>query len=114
MAKIYAQHFPVVYQSSASILAAACPSGSMVCNGYTTLVGLVYTGCTPDSACSFTVDQSSDYGATWDQRTATCVITACTSASFSFGIVGNAVKVTMRSNACNLNPFRVVWQLRPV
>ncbi len=114
MAKIYVQHFPVVLQSSASILAATCPSGSMVCNGYSRLIGLVFAGCALDTACSLTVDQSSDYGATWDMRTASCTITTDVSASFSFSIIGNAVKVTLRSNACDINPFRTAWQLCPV
>ena len=114
MGKIYTQKFPVVLQSSASILAATCPSGSMACNGYSTLLGGIWAGCLLDAACSVTVDQSFDGGLTWDQRTATCVISTCVSASFSFAIVGNAVKVTIRSSTCNINPLRYLWQLRPV
>lgn len=113
MAKIYVQKFPVVFQSAASFLSTACPSGSALCNGYSRLIGVLYAGCTMDAGSGLVVEQSADGGTNWDIRGASS-ISASSGSSFSFEIVGNAVRVTARSSACNVNPFRTLWQLRPI
>lgn len=113
MAKIYVQKFPAVLVSSASFVATACPSGSMLCGGYSRIVGIVYAGCTMDTGSAIRVEQSADKGTNWDYKTEYSM-SACSGSAFSINIVGNAVRVTMRSSTCNVNPFRTLWQLCPV
>ncbi len=113
MAKIYVQNFPTVFQSSASFLSTACPSGSAISNGYARIIGVAYAGCTMDAASGISVYQSADGGSNWDY-VSQWSLSASSGSAFSIEIVGDAVKVIVRSSTCNVNPFRTLWQLRPV
>lgn len=113
MSKIHAQNFPIVLLSSASFLSTACPSGSFLSKGYARIVGIVYGGCTMDAGSAIRIEQSSDLGVNWDFKTEYSM-SACSGSAFSIEIIGNAVRVTARSSTCDVNPFRTLWQLRPV
>lgn len=114
MAKIYAQNFPIVFQSTASLAAAGSTSGSLICNGYATLQGLFLTDASTQTGSGLQVQQSADYGVTWDYTSASDAVAASIITACSAEIFGNAVKVTWRNGADAASTPRILFQLRPV
>lgn len=116
MSKIYVQHFPVVWQTSASLASSgSLGSASIICNGYSRLVGIaIASGSGKDSASAIYIKQSADSGVNWDFTTS-CALSACSGSAFSVEIVGNAVQVEYRGDTtASTTAFRTLWQLRPV
>lgn len=114
MSKIFVQSSPEVWSRSACITGStSVNSGSFYTEGYTKLVGMVYSGASAASINGLKISQSSDYGANYDYSTSYAQ-SACSGSGYSIEIVGNAAKIEFYTDADGANPFRTSWRLRPV
>lgn len=114
MGKIYVQKMPAVLSSTASLASSASISGSLVCDGYSVLIGGVYSSASGKAASSLVIEQSFDEGTNWDLVTACATVSELTSSSRKDDIIGNAVRVTYRNGADAASVFRVHWMVRPI
>ena len=114
MAKLYAQKFTTVASHSGTLAAAGSSSGSMVCDGYSRLVGFLYTSCALESASGLRVEQSMDYGSHWDLVSASDTVDGSATAACNTEIVGNAVRVTWKMGGATADAVRCRFMLKPV
>ena len=116
MSKIYAQHFPVLASCiSGCLVDSASFSASLVCNGYSKVIGFIRTDAASLAAASgFMVRQSMDYGKNWDYVAACDTLAVNGSAACSIEIIGNAVQLWVHNGDVASSAFRTLWQLRPI
>ena len=116
MSKLYVQQTETVLSSSAILLATGSISGSLTCEGYAKLVGIVYSSMSAAAGAGSGVNvmQSLDYGANWDALSASNPIKAVTGSTFDIPIYGNAIKVQIWNGASSASVFRTNWYLRPI
>ena len=115
--KLYIQNVPVVWQTTASVVASGSTSGSVLCAGYARLVGTFYANASAagGTGSGLHITQSPDYGTNWDIITASYPITASAASSFDVAVVGNAVKVQVWNGVTEAASLMRAWfVLRPV
>ena len=100
---------------SGSLDSSGSTSGSTYSQGFSRIVGAVYTDASSVAGSGLTVRQSLDLGQNWDYITA-CQIAACSAcdSAFSIEIVGDAVKVDYINGATTASNVRIKWYLKPV
>lgn len=113
MAKIFAQKTETVLNSTAALGAGASISGSLVCEGFAKIMGLVVTNASLDDASSIRIYQSLSHGASWDQQ-GDFILTACSGSPYTCPLYGNAVKVLIKNGAGAASIFRTNWYLLPI
>jgi hypothetical protein len=114
MSRLYAQATPVVFQFSGSLAANASTSGSLYCQGFSTLTGGLFTSDSTIAACGFRVDQSFDSGTTWDITSASNAVSSNASSACSTAVIGNAVKVSLQIGATGASGVRALFYLKPL
>lgn len=112
MARLYAQATTEVLSTGASLAANGNITGSAICHGYAKLVGMLYSNAS-GTASAVRIQQSSNYGATWDYE-ALYPIAASVASVFSLELYGNAVKVSASMGAGAASLFRASFSLRPI
>lgn len=114
MSKIHVLSTPTVFSFSGSLAANASTSGSLHCQGYTTMTGGLFTSDSTIAACGFRVDQSFDGGTTWDITNASSAVSSNASAACSVAIIGNAIRVRLQIGATGASAVRANFYLRPI
>lgn len=112
MTRLYSQANAIVLATSASLPVNGTITGSLVCLGYTKLIGLLWSNAS-GTASALRIQQSSNYGSTWDYETL-YPIAASTASGFSLDLYGNAVKVSASMGAGAASLFRANFSVRPI
>lgn len=114
MGKTYAQQTNIVLESVSPCLGAgASISGSSICHGFVKLVGLFRSDVDTETGSGLRIEQSADFGGSWDYTSASDLIAASVATGCSVDIVGNAVKVTIISGGSAASALRTSWRLLP-
>jgi len=116
MAKIHVLNTPTVLDTTAAQTAKGYTSGSLVCDGFSRLVGLLYSNASAavGSASGLVIRQSADGGANWDVVSASYQVTASAASVFNVNLLGNAVKVEFWNGATAASLFRCSFRLMPI
>lgn len=114
MSRLYAQAAPTVFIMSGSMAANASTSGSLASQGYAKLVGAFRSDVALQTGSGIHIQQSFDYGTTYDLTNASNSLGASTLTACSVDIIGNAVQVTIRNGATAASAIRGLFYLRPV
>ena len=117
MSKLYVQQSASVLDYSGALAGSNAGiggsiSGSLYCNGFSRLVGMLTLTASLQSGSGFQVLQSADSGTNWDLKSA-CQTLAAGTSPFSFEILGDAVKVLV-SNGSSANTVRTLWRVIPI
>lgn len=113
MARIYSQKMPVVFEYSGSLAADAELSGSLICNGYARLVGMIVSTASSEGS-GLGIRQSADYGQNFNLTTASDAIsTGAGSTSHSVEILGNAVLIDYENGSESASVY-AFYTLRPI
>lgn len=102
-----------VFSYSGSLAANASTSGSVRSQGYTTMVGAIFTSDSTIAACGIRVDQSLDGGLSWDITSASNPLANNASAACSTTVFGNAIRVQLQNGATAASRIRALFYLRP-
>lgn len=116
MAKIYVQSTKPILESTASLDTSACISGSVLSEGYSSIVGGIFASASLNGTCPILISQSFDQGENWDQ-VSTCGnnITPDSGCGWTVPVYGNAVKISIYTeDVTSLSTFRTKWYLRPI
>lgn len=113
MSNITGQRWPVVLQSSASLLGSGSIGGSALCAGYARIVGIAFVSASTTTGSTVRVYESPDSGSNWDYIYDFDLDEASGSV-MSASLHGNAVRVEVRNGADAASQFRTLWQLRPI
>ena len=112
MSRFYAQVAPTLLVSTSTLGVGAVITGSLLSQGYTKLIGLAWSNAS-STASGIRIQQSSNYGASWDYENL-YTITASAASAFDVTIYGNAVKVSASMGATAASLFRATFALRPI
>ncbi len=114
--KLYVQGTETILASSALLGVSASVAGSAVALGHAKVVGLLWSDASAavGAGSGLHIQQSSNYGTTWDLVSASYAITASTGVSVSQEVVGNAVKIQFWNGVTAASLFRSLFYLRPV
>ena len=113
MSKVYVQATIDVWSASAPIaLAGSVTSGSFITQGYTRLLGILYTDASAKAGSGLRIAQSANWGVNWDYNT-DFAPSASSGSAYSIEIVGNAAKIDYITDSA-ASIFRTAWYLRPV
>ncbi len=113
MSKIFAQKTENVLNSTTALLASGSISGSLVCEGFTKIMGMVISNASLDDASSIRLYQSMSHGASWDVI-GDFIQTACTACPYTCPLYGNAIKVLVKNGTGAASIFRTNWYLLPI
>lgn len=114
MTRLYPQATAVVFSFSGSMAANASTSGSLLCQGYSTLTGGLFTSDSTIAACGFRVDQSFNGGANWDVTTASNALASGASAACTVALIGNAVRVQLQIGATAASRVSARFYAKPI
>lgn len=115
MSNIKAQPFQVVFQlTSGCFTANGASSGSLICDGYSKLVGFITTDASLVAACGLKLRQSVDGGTNWDYVSASDTVAEGGSAACSVEIIGDAVRVDVVTGDDEASAMRFGFFLRPI
>lgn len=114
MAKLYIQNAASVFSLTGSMADGASTAGSILCDGYATLVGGFRSDVASETGSGFRIEQSFNRGANWDVISASCVATASAASSFNVDVRGNALRVVVKNGATVASAIRSYFYVRPI
>ena len=114
MSKINSQNFPEVLSFSGSVGAACDMTGSLLCSGYSQLIGYITSSGSLDGTVGLSVQQSVNSGSEWDIISASQVSATAFTTSCMIDIIGDAIRVRSKNGATKTSNLRMLFQLKPV